>query len=267
MDSKINPSVIPAYLKYLIEIGVTGAYIHGTTGEGVSLGHEEKKILTKGWMDARSSMTQSDNFMIIANVSSCVAHETLDHAKYCSELGVDAIAFLPPFYYRPATPDHLVKYIRMIASAAPVMPLIYYHFPEMTKVDFPLKPLLEKLVHDVPSFAGVKYTSKDVVQLANIQREFGSRIKFFAGYEESLLAAFAVGLNSGICAQFNFKDCVLSYTQIRDNVGKDQGKALKAQEQLAAVAKELAIGTFIPNVKKKLRQELPVGDARPPVFE
>lgn len=250
-----------------MKIGVKGAYVHGTTGEGVSLGHEEKKSLTKAWLDARAAAKADKDFLLIVNVSSCVVHETLDHAKYCNDLGVDGIAFLPPFYYRPASVGQLAKYVKVVADAAPDLPLLYYHFPEMTNIDFPLGLFLQQVVNEVPSFAALKYTSKDIVQLTNIQREFGTRVKIFVGYEESMLAAFAVGLDSGVCAQFSFPECVKSYNKIVDNVGKDIGKAREGQEELAKVAKELAVGSFVANVKRRLTRDLHVGGARLPIIE
>lgn len=241
--------------------------MHGTTGEGVSLAHEEKKSLTKAWIDARAKASLDHSFLLMINVTSCVASETLDHAKYCDEKGVDAIAFLPPFYYRLPSVQHLTKYMSLIASAAPETPLVYYHFPEMTKVDFPLNQLLGHVIEEVPSFTGLKYTCKDIVQLTNIHREFGKRVKLFVGYEESLLAGIAIGLDSGICAQFNFRQCVQNFRDIVENVAGNPEKAADAQSGLAAVAKELASGCFIANVKRKLSLNMDVGGPRPPILE
>ena len=268
-DGSVNDSIIGDYVKHLMKIGVKGAYVHGTTGEGVSLAHDEKIKLTKAWIDAcRSSIKSgSDPFLLIINVSSNVVSESKEHAKFCNEQGVDGIAFLPPFYYRPANVSQLVQYMKGIASAAPDTPLVYYHFPEMTYVDFPLSDVLSQALSHVPSFTGLKYTNKDIVQLTNIQRDFGSKVKIFVGYEESVASAAAIGIDSGICAQFNFKESVDSFNRIVDNIGKDMGKVHDAQRQMHELASELKSGCFIANVKAKLSKQLDVGTVRPPLFQ
>lgn len=47
----------------------------------------------------------------------------------------DAIMTLPELYYKPRSVEQLVAYLEVISSAAPALPLVYYHFPMMSGVD------------------------------------------------------------------------------------------------------------------------------------
>lgn len=143
-DGSIDESAVLPYLKYLISIGVTGFYVHGTTGEGVSLSVDEKKVLTKAWAAAIKNVGKSDLLLVI-NVSATCIKEVQEMAKLCQELDVDMIATLPPFYYRPSDVDALVRYMGHIAIAAPDVPLLYYHFPKMTGVNCTLFFIVEFL--------------------------------------------------------------------------------------------------------------------------
>lgn len=93
----------------------------------------EKQILTKEWYHKLKAL-KSDIVMVV-NVSSTTTHEMLSHARLCQELDVDGIALLPPFYYKPSSISHLVKYVKMIYDAAPSIPIIYYHIPSFTEVN------------------------------------------------------------------------------------------------------------------------------------
>lgn len=105
----------------------------GTTGEGVSISLGEKKQLTQAWAEAVRKVTP--RVTLVINVSSPVVSESKELAAFCNGLeGVDAIATLPSFYYRAANVDQVVAHLADIATAAPNLPLMYYHFPEMTKV-------------------------------------------------------------------------------------------------------------------------------------
>jgi N-acetylneuraminate lyase len=171
------------YVTYLSSIGVKGFYVHGTTGEGLSLNHEEKKGLTKNWCEVVKKVIP--DALLIINVSSCCSNDTLDHVALCQTLDqVDAVACLPPIYHRPKDVDDLVKYLKLVSSVGPDLPLLYYNFPEMTNVNLPMDKLISNALNEIPNFAGLKFTSKNMAELAGLRRCFGTRVKLFAGYEE-----------------------------------------------------------------------------------
>lgn len=133
LNNKPNIDTIEVYVRYLINIGARGAYVHGTTGEGVSLTLDEKKAVTKAWASAVSKLTPK--LALVINVSSTVMSESKELAALCDDLeGVSAIATLPSFYYRAANAEQVVDHLADISAAAPNSPLVYYHFPHMTKV-------------------------------------------------------------------------------------------------------------------------------------
>ncbi|HZW64877.1 MAG TPA: dihydrodipicolinate synthase family protein, partial [Hanamia sp.] len=51
-EGKLNLNIIPEYYRFLKHNKVTGAFICGSTGEGVSMTSEEKKSVIKAWGDA-----------------------------------------------------------------------------------------------------------------------------------------------------------------------------------------------------------------------
>lgn len=54
-NGNLNLSIIPEYYRFLKQNGVDGAFIRGSTGEGVSLTMHEKKIVCKSWSEATHS--------------------------------------------------------------------------------------------------------------------------------------------------------------------------------------------------------------------
>ena len=171
------------YVSYLTSIGVTGFYVHGTTGEGLSLNHEEKKKLTENWCSVVKKV--APQALLIINISSCCVSDTLDHVSMCQKLDeVDAVACLPPIYHRPKDVEDLVKYMNLVSSAAPELPLLYYNFPEMTNVSLSMVEFVGTALKEMPNFAGLKFTSKNMAELADLRRSYGTQVKLFAGYEE-----------------------------------------------------------------------------------
>jgi N-acetylneuraminate lyase len=122
----VDVSQIPKYLTYLVDNKVDGLYICGTTGEGYSLTNDEKIAIVKAWRQAIDTQ-KANHLLAVVNVSSTCLKESLLLSKHVESLGFDAIAVLPPIYYKPTTVDEWVNYMKAFGRAAPTIPLYYYH--------------------------------------------------------------------------------------------------------------------------------------------
>jgi N-acetylneuraminate lyase len=91
-------SQISGYVKYLVDNKVDGVYIIGTTGEGYNLANDEKLAIAKTWRKAIDE--QNANLLAIIHVTLTCIKEALQLSKQVESLGYDAIAILPPNYYK-----------------------------------------------------------------------------------------------------------------------------------------------------------------------
>ena len=105
-DGSVNTAIIPAYYKMLKENGVTGAFICGSTGEGVSMSMTEKKSVAEAWSDA----TAGDNdFKVMLFLGGTSIADCKELAVYAKQIGLYAISFTAPFYFKPANANMLAK--------------------------------------------------------------------------------------------------------------------------------------------------------------
>ncbi|XP_053203935.1 N-acetylneuraminate lyase-like [Panonychus citri] len=267
-DGTVNHDMFNAYTDHLINIGVGGVYINGTTGEGLSLSGAERMAVVQAWF--QSIRTKKPDMLVIACISSTVASETLEQAHYYSIMNVDALAVLPPFYHRPETNDCLIRYLQSIYKAAPSLPLLYYHFPEMTNVKLDIRAFLEEAKIRVPNLAGMKYTSTDMAAISSVGVGLRSRFKIFTGYEECLLPMASMGITAGICALFNFRDTVAKWESILNNLPTDLKAAAEQQDCINEIKTMFTGGNFIHNVKKAISEEtngsVKLGKPRAPIY-
>ena len=98
---------IPDYYDFLEKNGITGAFINGSTGEGVSLTSKEKMAVTEQWT-ARA--LQRKTVRIINLVGGTSYAECIDHARHSENLAVDAIAIIAPYYFKPASAGQLAEF-------------------------------------------------------------------------------------------------------------------------------------------------------------
>jgi N-acetylneuraminate lyase len=198
---ELNLSVIPDYYRFLKSNGVTGAFICGSTGEGVSLTLAEKKIVAEAWA-ACSNHDQDFRVMMFLG-GTCIA-DCIDLAKHAYEIGLYAVSFTAPFYFKPANAAMLAQSCKAIADQIPDMPFYYYHIPVLTGVNITMIDLLKAIDGQIPNFAGIKYTHEDFMDFQSCMTFKNGYYDMMWGRDENMLSALALGTKASIGSTFNY---------------------------------------------------------------
>lgn len=200
LDEKgnVNVAMVPHLADNLKENSIQGAFIIGSTGEGVSLTREEKKEVMTAW-----SKEQNIDFKVIALISSTSLREGQDLAVYAAELGLYGIAILPPFYFKINSVVQLAAYSRELAATVPSMPVYYYHIPALSGVDVSMYAFLNE-AESIPNLAGIKYTAPDLHDFRKCLTLDGGRYDILWGMDETIISAMAMGAESGVGSTYNY---------------------------------------------------------------
>lgn len=226
-DGNLNLSLIPTYYQFLKLNGITGAFIIGSTGEGVSLTLEEKKQVIHAW----ASCTKNDaDFTLMPLLGGTCLTDAIDLAKYAQEEGVDAVSFTAPFYFKPANVQVLATICKQVASAVPDLPFYYYHIPVLNGVGFPMFDLLKAVDNEIPNFAGVKYTHEDFMDFLSCSQYNNGKYDMLWGRDENMLPALAIGAKGAVGSTFNYA-APLYYNLIKAFEDGDLVQARILQEQ------------------------------------
>jgi N-acetylneuraminate lyase len=200
-DGQINTAIIADYYKFLKSNGVTGAFICGSTGEGVSMTTSEKKEVAASWAQATKGDDDFKVMMFLGGTSIADCKELALHAK---EVGLYAISFTAPFYFKPANVDMLVKACAEIAAVVPEMPFYYYHIPVLTGVNFAMYDLLQAVHGQIPNFAGVKYTHEDFMDFLSCLHFQDGKYDMLWGRDENMLSALVLGTKGAVGSTYNY---------------------------------------------------------------
>jgi N-acetylneuraminate lyase len=226
-DGSINIALVPDYYQFLKSNGNTGAFICGSTGEGVSMTNEEKKAVALAWADA----TKGDNdFKVMLLVGGTSINDCIDLAKYALKIGLYAVSFTAPFYFKPADVQTLAACCKAIADAVPEMPFYYYHIPVLNGVHFPMIDLLKSVDGKVSNFAGVKYTHEDFMDFLSCLRFKEGKYDMLWGRDENMLPALSLGAKGAVGSTFNYA-APLYYNLIDAYNNGDLEKAQELQQQ------------------------------------
>ena len=94
-EGKINPEGVRALTRWFMAQGVKGLYVGGSSGECIYQSKEDRKIVLENVMaEAKGKLT------IIAHVACNNTADSQELAAHAESLGVDAIASIPPIYFK-----------------------------------------------------------------------------------------------------------------------------------------------------------------------
>lgn len=226
-DGSLNLSIIPAYYEMLKANKINGAFICGSTGEGVSMTSSEKKQVMDTWAVYSKNDADFTVMPLLGGTSIADCKELALHAK---AIGLNAVSFTAPFYFKPADVMMLAKACSEIAAVVPDMPFYYYHIPVLTGVNFLMIDLLKAVDGKIPNFAGIKYTHEDFMDFLSCTQYAGGKYDMLWGRDENMLPALAVGAVGAVGSTFNYA-APLYYNLIYAFNDGDLQKAQQLQEQ------------------------------------
>ncbi len=226
-DGSLNISLIPEYYQFLKKNKVTGAFICGSTGEGVSLTMQEKKEVTTAW--AECSNGDPDFSVMLFTGGTCIA-DCIELAKHAKQAGIYAVSFTAPFYFKPANAATLADCCKEVADAVPDMPFYYYHIPVLTGSQVSMIKLLEEIDGKIPNFAGIKYTHEDFMDFLSCTQFQNKKYDMLWGRDENMLSALALGNKGCVGSTFNYA-APLYYDLIEAFDHNDLEKAQDLQQQ------------------------------------
>lgn len=194
-DDEGNVSVerTRALTEHLIEKGVSGLYVGGSSGECIYLSVEERMKTLEAVMEAAKGRIK-----IIAHVACNNTRDSIVLARHAEGLGVDAIAAIPPIYFR--LPERAIaKYWNDISAAAPDTDFVIYNIPQLAGVALTLSLLDEMLKN--PRVKAIKNSSMPVQDIQMFLRQAkinGKEISVFNGPDEQFVSGRIIGASAGI---------------------------------------------------------------------
>ena len=182
-----------ALTQWFIDQGVNGLYVGGSSGECIYQTKEERKAVLEAVMEvAKGKIT------IIAHIACNNTAESCELAAHAECLGVDAIASIPPIYFK-LPPHAIAKYWNDMSAAAPNTEFIIYNIPVLAGVALTI-PLLNEMLKN-PNVVGVKNSSaptQDIQMWRDEGIKQNREFVVFNGPDEQLISGLVMGAVGGI---------------------------------------------------------------------
>lgn len=259
-QGNISPERVRALTKYFIEKGVKGVYVNGSSGECIYQSVEDKKIVLENVMEeAKGKLT------VIAHVACNNTKDSMELAAHAESLGVDAIAAIPPIYFR--LPEYAIaEYWNDISAAAPNTDFVIYNIPQLAGVA--LTPSLFAEMRKNPRVIGVKNSSMPVQDIQIFKQDAGENYIIFNGPDEQFISGRLIGAEAGIGGTYGaMPDLFLKMDEHFRNGELDL--AQKMQYDINAIIYKMVSGhgNMYAVIKAILREneDLDIGSVRKPL--
>ncbi len=214
----------------LVEAGLDGIVVAGSTGEAALLDPDEQRRLVS-WVRE----VLPDGRWLVAGTGAESTRQAVALTRAAAAEGADAVLVRPPGYFSAAIPPaSLADYYRAVADASPV-PVLVYNIPKYTHLPI-AAGLLRKLAGH-PNILGVKDSSGDAKNLA-AYRDAVPRWSVFVGSGSLMYTALELGCDGGILAVACFASTLCAEILAAFRAG-DRVRAGALQERLTPLDKEI----------------------------
>ena len=189
-EGNISPEGVQELTKYFVKKGVKGVYVNGSSGECIYQSVEDKKLVLEHVMKAAEG-----KLTVIAHVACNNTKDSMELASHAERLGVDAIAAIPPIYFR--LPEYAIaQYWNDISSAASNTDFVIYNIPQLAGVALTMSLFAE--MRKNPRVIGVKNSSMPVQDIQMFCAEAGEDYVIFNGPDEQFISGRVIGAQGAI---------------------------------------------------------------------
>jgi 4-hydroxy-tetrahydrodipicolinate synthase len=233
-------------MNHLLDHGADGLVVCGTTGEAATLSDDERLGLI-----GLAVREVGERGTIVAGAGSNDTRHAVHLTERVTELGVDAVLSVNPYYNRPSRRG-IVRHFEEVNRATD-RPIVLYNIPQRTGADMP-NDLLAELAQ-LENVAAVKQSNED--NLAKIDG-----LQIYAGNDDMLADVLDMGEPGGVLVAGH-----LFGEELRRMVDEPERRS-EIDASLQDVYRDLAVAPLACSTKAALNLiGLPVGPPRLPYVE
>lgn len=182
---------------HLLEGGVDGVFLLGTTGEGPHLSYEIRNRLVK-----ETCRLVKGRVPVLVGITETDLEDALIFAKACRGYGAAGVVAAPPYYFK-LTQAECVAWFTELADRSP-LPVIVYDMPAHTDTVIEPATIAKLAAHE--NIIAMK-ASSSVIALFNKFRvalePFREKFSLFMGPDEAMGEAVMLGADGGVCTGAN----------------------------------------------------------------
>ena len=238
-DLSLNISALAELTEKLIESGVTGLVVCGTTGEYYALNEEERKTVLM-----TVSQVAKGRVTLIAGINDLSTEGAIKRAEQAKQLGYEGLMLSPPPYSLPDQQGVFAHY-QKVASSTP-LPIIMYNFPARIGIEIEYDTVLK--LAEIDNIVAIKESSGDFSRALRLLQTAFKNFEVICGCDDQPVDFFFWGAKSWIAGAGN----VFPVEQVAifsASIQGDWGKAKQIMNEIYPAIYSMESGNYNQKAK------------------
>lgn len=190
-SGEIDEKALRGQIEFMLDEGVHGICVGGSTGEGYTLSQED---LVRLFDIAHSEV--GGQVPIVAGIIANSTYEAVSKAKALAKFKPAALQLTPTYYIFKPTEDAILEYFKEITTAVDIPVLIY----NVIRWNILSADTLVRIMNEVPGVAGVKQSAGEIKLLADLLVRAPKGKLIITAQDALLYPTFAIGAHGSIAA-------------------------------------------------------------------
>jgi len=182
-------------VNYLVNQGVAGLVINGSTGEFVSLSKEERFQMVEKVLNEVNG-----RIPVIVGTAAETTKETIEYTKQAEAHGADCALIINSYYCKPK--ENEIYYHFKEVSNAVNLPIMLYNNPFTSGVNMSTDLML-KIGKECERVTHIKESSGEIAKVRDLARKGKGDFEVFCGAEELVMESYLVGATGWISVAGN----------------------------------------------------------------
>lgn len=178
--------------EFLVNAGVDGLYLTGSTGICYTMTAEERMQVVETVIDQVAG-----RIPVIVHVGDIGTKKSIELARHAEKAGADAISSVPPFYWNFGG-EAIYHYYKDLSESVSIPTVIY----NVQLAGIMSKDLLLRIA-GLPNVKGLKYTARTHDEMGFLKRELGKDFMIYSGCDEMAFSGFSFGADGIIGSFYN----------------------------------------------------------------
>lgn len=234
-DEKVDKDAVRKVVRYLLDGGVYGLVVLGSTGEFPAMTESMRQDAIEAAIDEVQGKVP-----VIIGCGEPGTQRTIEQVKAAAKTGADAVLVAVPYYF-PLDQAAVMRHYQAVAEVSQ-LPVVMYNFPQMTKIAIAPDTVAKLATH--PNIIGIKDSGGDFVNMQRyIEAKADEDFAVLSGNPALGLSGYELGAKGGIfagCSLFP-KQCTDVYNAF---MAGDMATAVAIQKKVSLIP---LMGGFGPN--------------------
>lgn len=239
-------------IEYVIERGVSGIFVGGTSGEAMMVGSDV-------WFEAVKFTIEIVNgrVPVFCGVIDSSTARVLENIKKIEQVGGEIFVSTPAFYLVNTCQDEIIRHYETIAASTDKS-IVVYNIPLTTHVN--ILPETIRILADIPNIVAYKDSGNDWEQFQrNIYLLEDKPVSLFDGAEELCASSLVFGAQGLVPGLSNFFPSVF-VNMYKASLTGNIKEVYELQKKVWEIRKALTIGKSWMSAMKYIGSKLKFGE-------